>query len=270
MRDIIRVSQLPVIEERLRELRENIEARTAEACALVCTEESLSSIKKTRAELNKELAELENQRKSAKTAVMEPYNQFESIYRECVSDPFRRADAELKTKINAVEAEMIGRCRAAAEKYFTDLCTERGLSIDFNRVGIKIGLADAKKTEQPPKNIREQLKTLVDGVEMQVNLIQRMDDAEEILVEFWKTLDSTAAIATVQERREAVKREREAAARRENIKQQLQDAETAVQAMAPPKPVEPVEMLTATFTVTDTKERLLKLKQFLLENKYKF
>lgn len=270
MSELIRVSQLPVIEERLRELKGSIEKRVSEACALVCTEESLSSIKKTRADLNRELTALEDQRKAAKNAVMEPYNRFEAVYRECVSDPFRRADAELKSRISAVEAEMIGRCREISRNYFSAICAEKGLTIDFDRIDLKISLADARKTEQPPKNIREHLKILVDGVAMQVEMIRQMEDSEGILVEFWKTLDSTSAISTVQARKAAVQREREAAARRESIKRQLQDAEAAVQAMAPPKPVEPVEMLTATFTITDTRERLLELKKFLLENKYKF
>lgn len=97
--ELIVVKQLPEIEERLRTVKESVDRRVADALAMVCTEETVQAVKAERAKLNQEFAILEDQRKAAKKAVLEPYEQFEKTYKECVSDAFRRADADLKKKL---------------------------------------------------------------------------------------------------------------------------------------------------------------------------
>ena len=62
MNEIIRITQLPVIEEQLRSMQEQVEKRTSEAMSLICTEETVQTVKKVRAELSSEFWELESQR----------------------------------------------------------------------------------------------------------------------------------------------------------------------------------------------------------------
>lgn len=83
------VKQLPIIQENLRDAKADIEARTQLAQSLVCTAESLKSIKETRAKLNKDFAWFEEQRKEVKTQVLAPYEEFERVYKECVTKNFR-------------------------------------------------------------------------------------------------------------------------------------------------------------------------------------
>ena len=96
---LMKVTQLPVIEEHLRSRKEQTEQRVAEAMSLVCTDETLTSVKNIRAEMNREFADAETQRKAIKAAIMEKYDSFEAVYRECIADPYKRADADLKAKI---------------------------------------------------------------------------------------------------------------------------------------------------------------------------
>ena len=74
--ELMRIEQVPVIIERLREIKGGIEQRTKTATALVCTEANYKEIKKVRSAMNKEFAELETKRKEIKKAVMTPYEQF--------------------------------------------------------------------------------------------------------------------------------------------------------------------------------------------------
>ena len=85
---IIVVKQLPVIEERLEVLKEDIESRTSAAVAMDCTEENYKDIKKVRAELNKEYKEYEGQRIAVKNAINDRYERFNAVYKECVSNVF--------------------------------------------------------------------------------------------------------------------------------------------------------------------------------------
>lgn len=65
MNEIIKITQLPVIEERLRSMQEQVEKRTSEAMSMVCTEDTVQAVKKLRAELNSEFWELEGPAQSS-------------------------------------------------------------------------------------------------------------------------------------------------------------------------------------------------------------
>ena len=83
--NLIVVKQLPVITERLRELKEDIESRTTAAVAMDCTEDTYKEIKKIRADLNKECKEYEDRRIAVKKAINAPYEAFNEVYKESES-----------------------------------------------------------------------------------------------------------------------------------------------------------------------------------------
>ena len=186
MNDLIQVIQLPVIEERLRSLKETVDKQVTDALALVCTEETVQTVKAVRSDLNKQFQALEEQRKEVKRAVLGPYEQFEAVYKECVSDGFKRADAVLKVKISDVEAEMKRRCEEGLREYFSELCTAEHVEwLTYDRAGVTVDMASAKA--KTPKKLREQLAGFVANVSRGVEMISSMDDAEEIMVEFKRT-----------------------------------------------------------------------------------
>lgn len=268
MTDLIKVTQLPIIEERLMAAKEFVDKTVADAMALVCTEETVQSVKATRTELNKQFAALEDQRKTVKAAVLDPYNRFEAVYKECVSDAYRRADADLKQKINDVEGEMKSRCEAGLREYFAELCTAYHIDfLPFDRAGIVVSMADAKSKTQPPKKLREQLALFVAGVAQSVELISGMDDSEEIMTEYKRCFDAAAAIGIVQERHRRIEAEKAAKAEREAAKAQEAAAVAKVEAFAPPVEQAPEpekeKEYRCSFTVRATKTQLKKLKEFM-------
>lgn len=272
MEELIRVQQLPIIvsEERLREMKSEVDKRVAEAVALVCTEDTIKSVKETRATLRKELEELENQRKAVKAAVFAPYTAFEDVYRECILDGYRMADAALKCKIDDVENTIKQRCEDGLREYFDELCVAHGLDwLQYEQAGITVDMASAK--QKTPKKLREKLVAFVVGVSSDIETISHMDSSDEILVEYkGNGLCLSNAIGAVHERHRRIEAEREAL----DTSSERATAETAsvrrVEALSRPVVQEPEEMLTVTFTVTDSKERLIALREWMKENGYKY
>lgn len=272
MTDLIKVTQLPIIEERLRSMQEQVEAKTIEAVSLVCNDETLSTVKAARADLNKTFAALEEQRKAVKRAVMEPWERFESVYKECISIPFKQADAAMKGKISAVENDLKGRVEQEAKDYFYELCAAEHVEwLAWGQSGITVTMTDAR--QKTHKSLREKITTFVTGVARGVEAISGMEDAEEILAEFKHCLDAATAIRIVQERHERIEDERRAAeARRADIEAQKAAVEK-VEAIAPPTVLEPPVAATAaqekvykcSFTVRATKEQLKRLKEFMVQ-----
>lgn len=270
---LMKVTQLPVIEEHLMSRKEQTEQRVAEAMSLVCTDETLTSVKNIRAEMNREFADAETQRKAIKAAIMEKYDSFESVYRECIADPYKRADADLKAKIDATESEIKSRCEEMLLGYFRELCAVNEIDfLSFGQTGVKVDMASARA--KTPKKLMEQIKLKVDGVAQDMKTIGTMgENAPEIMVEYKNNLDLSLAISVVNERHRRAEEEREAV-KRHTVTPAARAAGDTV-AAAPqvvPKRVEQVavERLTVSFRVTDTRERLRLLKQFLVSNGYQY
>ena len=270
---LMKVTQLPVIEEHLRSRKEQTEQRVAEAMSLVCTDETLTSVKNIRAEMNREFADAETQRKAIKAAIMEKYDSFESVYRECIADPYKRADADLKAKIDATESKIKSRCEEMLLGYFRELCAVNEIDfLSFGQTGVKVDMASARA--KTPKKLMEQIKLKVDGVAQDMKTIGTMgENAPEIMVEYKNNLDLSLAISVINERHRRTEEEREAV-KRHTVTPAARAAGVTV-AAAPqvvPKRVEQaaVERLTVSFRVTDTRERLRLLKQFLVSNGYQY
>lgn len=121
---LIVVKQLPVIEEQLKTIRADIEHKVSGVLALECTEGTVKAIKVLRADLNKDFKDLEERRKFVKSKILEPYENFEAVYKECVTEIFKGADTELKKRIDEVENNLKFEKRKEIEDYFNEYILE--------------------------------------------------------------------------------------------------------------------------------------------------
>jgi len=286
--DLIVVKQLPVIEDQLVAVKKNIEERVAMALSLVCTEDTYKDIKRVRSDLNKEYKELEAKRIEVKKAVMAPYEKFEGVYKECAGDLYKRADMQLKAKIDEVEAGLKKQKEEDLAKYFAEYRTSVGLAEDFvglEASGIRVGLTDSKTA------LRKKAAEFLDRIASDLQVIKTLEHQDEVLSEYRRNYNLSGAMLTVDSRHKAIEEEKarrealmarmeaekaaaEAAAQaaQEAIQQEQISAPEAVQApVAMPDPetsVPQVKIYEVTFTVRGTKEQLVALKQFMNEGGY--
>lgn len=273
--ELVRVKQLPIIEEQLRGLKDIIEAQTKEAMSMVCNDETVQTVKATRADLNRKFEVLEKKRKVVKEQIMEPYDHFLEVYKECVTDPFTRADADLKQKVENTEGELKRICEENLQAYFCELRDARGLPwLEYERAGVKVDMTSARA--KTPKKLMDALRLFVDGVAANAKMIEGMDDAPEIMAEYKATLDATASIATVQQRKKRIEAERQAAeerARREAERAAAAPPELVVTpapapAYEPPKAVQAaaVKRYQLELFVCGTLEQMKLIKMYLTNN----
>lgn len=279
---LIEVRQLPIITERLRQVKEQVEAMTAEAASLVCTMETVQLVKQTRADLRKKFDELENQRKAVKAAVMGPYDAFVRVYEECISGPFRSADNKLKEQIDGFENELKQRVVERLRAYYTEICSAHGIDwLPFDKAmqkaGIKVSMTDANA--KTPKKLMDSLGFFIAGIGAGQDTISKLEDADEIMVEFKKTLNATEAIGIVAERKKALELEKTEAERRaaeaEEIKARIEKAkelagDSIVKAPVIETPAVEEKIYKITFTIRTTKEKALKLKAFMIKEEIEY
>lgn len=202
----IKLVQLPVIQHNLQIIGKGVSKRIL-ALNLenqVATEDTIKTLKEIRAELSKEATAFETQRKDVKNAVMQPYSDFEAIYKTEIIDKYKDADELLKKKISEFEMKIKIEKREKLVGYFNGLCESRNIDfLTFERMNLEVNLSTSEKKYQ------EQILEFVSRVNDDLKLIEtETENAAEILIEYKKTLNASGAITTVRARKDAEKAER--------------------------------------------------------------
>ncbi len=269
--ELIIIEQLPIIRQKLQSLSTEIDNKIQFALSMPCSEDTVKDIKATRAELNKDLTALETQRKNVKNEVLKPYNEFEAIYKEYVSDKFKDADNKLKTKIDEVENSLKAEKEKQVKEYFNEYLQSKNIDfVKYENAHINVTLSASMKS------LKEQAKTFIDKVCDDLALIETQDHAAEILVEYKASLNVSNAITTVSTRYKAIaemearKAEQEAKklAQAQVVQKVESVIETPIQAPVEAPMVE--QEFTLAFKVTATKAKLLELKKWLNDGGYKY
>lgn len=224
--DLIVIEQFPIIREQLHSIKAAAERDVAVALEMECTEENKQDIKRLRTSLSKQFTALEEKRKGVKKAILDPYNAFEEIYKECVTNIFKPADEQLKEKIAAVEDAQKEEKRQKALDYFNEYAASAEIDfIAFEDVGLTINLSTSDK------KYKEEIKGFVDRICGDLALIDTQVHKEEILVEYKQSLNVSKAITTVSTRHRLIEEEqqrKEEAARREQEKAKATKAIDAI------------------------------------------
>lgn len=273
---IITIKQLPIIEERLQLIKAEIDAKTQHVLALDCNDATVKAIKSLRADLNKDFSDLEEKRKEVKRAVMSPYERFEEVYTECVTNIYKQTDAILKGRIAIVENAIKANKEKEIRAYYDEYAESLGIDfVPYEKSGITVTLsASAKK-------LKEQAAAYLDRIADELKLIvtQPQDLQPEILVEYKRTVNVAYSIQTVIERKKAIEEEAERARQQAEQQTIYEAAEARVdeavesygeeqqEAVAPPTVAEaqeqPEKLYRVAFAVYGSFEGVKLVKNFL-------
>ncbi len=274
---VIKITQLPAIEQNLRDVKAWVGSTVAGYLAQAHDAESLQEVKAVRTMLNKMFSEFDNRRKEIKREILAPVDQFEGTFKECITEEFQKAISQLTEKINAEESRMKTACDVLLRGFFCELATAKGVSfLTYEQAGITVSMADAKAKTQPPKKLREQIEQFIDRVAQDVALIDRLEDSSEIMAVYMQCLSTTTAITAVKARHERERLARDEKEHRDAARAEEAEVIRKVEAFTAPVVTPDTETptesdkLTIAFTVTDTRERLIMLRQFLQANNYNY
>lgn len=278
--NLIVIKQLPQIEEHLKDLSTEIDVKVNNAKKLVCTEETVKTVKQVRADLTKDFKNLEEQRKTVKEQILAPYMQFEEVYKTYVSNKYKEADIDLKQKIDSTENELKKQKEQEIKKYFEEYKTANNIDfVDFKQANINVTLTASKK------NLKEQAKTFIDKIVDDLKLIETQEGKEEILVEYKQNLNVSKSIQEVANRHKLLEEEKK---KQEELKnKQLEEAQRQADmsiktqevatknaldnfVIEAPKIEEQEEILTLKFKVRGTRSKLRELKRFLEDGGYDY
>lgn len=280
---LIKVTRLPEITERLQMLKEKWEQQATDAQAMVCTEETVQAVKAARAAMRKEFDEAEKQRKAAKVAYMATWVNVETVYNDCVKNPFIMADMAYREKIEEIEDAQKARCEEACREYFAELCAVHGVEfLRYEQSGVRITLTEAKK--KTPSGLFDKLNEFVSRVACDLDAIGTMDPSVSalVMVEYKKNgLNLARAEKTLHDAMNTYEQERKSAEERNEKKRLEAEAVAKVEAvapvLAPPEVITPPvkkeegwPLLTVTLKMTAKRDKIVKLREFMKSEGIKY
>lgn len=280
--DLIQVAQIPIIIENLKLVKSEIEKKVNTACEMICTDENYREIKKLRSSLNKEFAEFETRRKAVKSEIITPYEAFETVYKDCVSLPYKKADSALKGKVDAIEQGLKQEKYEKSKSYFDEYSKSLGIDfVAYEQVSLNITMSVSLK------KLKETIKSNLDKIMDDLKLIATQKHKDEILYEYKQSLNVSGAITAVTNRYKTIEAEKARAeaekAEREKTEQVMKDTiaeyepfvANVPEEVAPPveeiseQPQQDEKVLSLSFKVYGTKSQLkdfaLTVKQLISE-----
>ena len=253
--ELIEVKQLHVIHEQFKNVKDEIKCKVDSVLSLECTEDTVKEIKILRSDLNKYFQEFEKRRKEVKEKISAPYEVFNNSYNTYIKEVFKEADNELKKRIDFVEETKKKKKKEKIESFFEEYKTSKGIDfITFKDTNINITLTASEKS------LKENVKSFVDRVVQDLQLIETQEHKTEILVEYKETLNVSYSITTVLNRHKKIK------AIEANEKDTIKDDDSKLQGEHKPlnPPVVKEEKIYQTsFTVRATMTKIRELSAFL-------
>lgn len=201
------VATLPTIEFKDYEmLKEQAEEVASYISQVEVTEDNVKEAKKLLATVNKSVSRLNKQRISIKQEIMSPYELFAAQVRE-IEKIVKDADEIVRNQVRELEE----REREKKKELLEEIWNNRIQMYDNAKlVHFKDWLQSKhlNKSESLTK-VESEMVEFLESVESNVSTILNMDSAEDILVEYTKSLDLGESIKKTQEKNKQLEENRE-------------------------------------------------------------
>lgn len=254
-------SQPPVITENLDSIRHGLQLLLTDISTLPRNDDALKYVKQVRANLSKEFAKLESDRKAVKQQVMEPYLQAEEKYKSYIANPYKEADEQLKAWVDSYQNELKEKCAAVLKEYFDELCQAYDIDfLSFDRLGIVVDMAMARQKE--PRKAMDQIYQCLNAIREDMDSILKMENAAELMAEYRKNPVLSAAMLTVEKRKQEQQQMQHFVAEQNNRLEQAQANRTAIMEAAPDIVQEQEERFTVAFMATGSIASLKAMKAY--------
>lgn len=263
------------------ELKAEIAEKMQEYKSLAFTEETIKEAKADRAKLNKLRTAFEDERKRIKKLCMAPYDEFEKQVKELIAlidEPIQLIDSQIKE----VEQKRREEKRQKIEELFACIGFQTFVTLD------KIWDDKWLNASVTLGKIEEQMKSRMYQIGNDVLTIQNLPEFSfEAMGVYKKTLDLTMAIREGQRLSEIQKRKAAYEEEQRRKAAEAQNRTQAIQAETPPAQLEKgraeelegavqqeerqeAQVFKMDFRVWGTKDQLMGLRQYLIDNKIKF
>ena len=265
--EIIKIEQLPKIFYQLELIGKEIDKKLEGIDKLECTEENKVEVKNKRAEINNLNKIMEDKRKDIKKEILKDYETFNEKYEQEIKSKLTSASETLSNKINEIENEQKEIGKANLIRYFDEYKDFLHINdiIQFEDLNLNITLTNLGKNLDG-KKYKDEIKLRLDSIANDIKLINLEEYKEEIMLEYKTCLDFAKAKLIVVNRHSAIDSIRvQQEEKNKQIEEEKKIEEKVDEIIAPKEIIEDRDIITVTFTVKGTKEKIKELKNKIIE-----
>ena len=275
----VRIKSVGEIESNMKEVKGYVEELNNYYKSVTFTEETLKQAKEEKAKVNKFKTEVADYRKKITAEYNKPIKVFEDTAKETeklLSETYNT----INQQVAGFEEEQKRQKEQEIREYFEEYKTANDIDfVNYEQAQINVTLTASVKS------LKEQAKAFIDRIMDDLKLIETQEYKEEILVEYKQNLNVSKSIQEVANRHKLLEEEKK---KQEELKnKQLEEAKRQADisikeqelatknaldnfVIEAPKVVEQEEILTLSFKVRGTRNKLKELKRFLIEGGYDY
>ena len=267
--EIVKIEQMPKVFSQLEMIGTYIDEKIKDIDILDCTEENKQEVKQRRTEINNILKELDDRRKFIKNKILEPYEMFNDKYEQECKTKLITASEILKIKIDSIEDQQKIAKRMELYDFAMEYIAANDIQdyVTFDDIGLNITLSASMKS------LKEEIIAFCEKVKQDIALINMEEYRDEILYEYKKNHGNfvqckTTVIERHRELEELAKKKVEEDTLKEEQQKVVEKVEEVLN--APKEIIEDDEIISVTFTINDTKENIVKVREFMKKEGIKY
>ena len=267
--EIVKIEQMPKVFSQLEMIGTYIDEKIKDIDILDCTEENKQEVKQRRTEINNILKELDDRRKFIKNKILEPYEMFNDKYEQECKTKLITASEILKINIDSNEDQQKIAKRMELYDFAMEYIAANDIQdfVTFDDIGLNITLSASMKS------LKEEIIAFCEKVKQDIALINMEEYRDEILYEYKKNHGNFVQCKTMvlerhRELEELAKKKAEELEKKEEQQKVVEKVEEVL--VAPKEIIEDDEIITVTFTINDTKENIVKVREFMKKEGIKY
>jgi len=266
--EIVKIEQMPKVFSQLEMIGTYIDEKIKDIDILDCTEENKQEVKQRRTEINNILKELDDRRKFIKNKILEPYEMFNEKYEQECKTKLITASEILKIKIDSIENQQKISKRMELYDFAMEYFTANNLQdvVTFDDIGLNITLSASVKS------LKEQVINFCEKIKQDLELIKMEEYRDEIFYEYKRNHNFAECKRLVLDRHKEIDKIVEETKELEKQAEEYKKVEQKVEEVltAPKEIIEDDEIITVTFTINDTKENIVKVREFMKKEGIKY
>ena len=266
--EIVKIEQMPKVFSQLEMIGTYIDEKIKDIDILDCTEENKQEVKQRRTEINNILKELDDRRKFIKNKILEPYEMFNDKYEQECKTKLITASEILKIKIDSIEDQQKIAKRMELYDFAMEYIAANNLQdiVTFDDIGLNITLSASVKS------LKEQVINFCEKIKQDLELIKMEEYRDEIFYEYKRNHNFAECKRLVLDRHKGIDKIVEETKELEKQAEEYKKVEQKVEEVltAPKEIIEDDEIITVTFTINDTKENIVKVREFMKKEGIKY
>ncbi|HAB66569.1 MAG TPA: hypothetical protein DCE23_04295 [Firmicutes bacterium] len=171
---------------------------------LIVTDDNLNDAKDEKANINKAKDKIAEYRKSIVSEFKKPIDLFEKLAKETEAILKETYDM-INTQCNAYDERKKDEAKETLKRYFEEYKATKNLGFtQYEEMNQSVGLSDISDKGSVAKKKYKEIDEFIDNIVKDVDTIEAMDNAEEILVEYMKDRNLARSIKEVADRQKII------------------------------------------------------------------